>query len=277
MTIQCITSRRRRESHLYLVRALRTVFCIAVILVSMMTGVLKSMHAQDSKSLRIAAAADLRDCLPRIVEQIQLMYPGMQIEVSYGSSGLLFAQIENGAPFDVFMSADSQYPERLVEEGKADASTLFVYGFGHLVLWTANPDLDLSSGAEILKSNQIRKIAIANPHTAPYGRAAEQFLRNLKIWDEISDKLVFADSVAQAAEFVHTRNADVGLISLSLIQGSSDGSYVTLDGADSVLKQSMVVTSRGSGNRYATLFLSMVKSGSASKILTECGFSSHGD
>ncbi len=176
-----------------------------------------SQGNQNSR-VSVAAASDLTYALPAITEQFQKIHPELQVVTTFGSSGSLFSQITQGAPFDLFLSADASYPARLVEQGVAVEDSTFPYGVGHLVIWVPeDSSLDFKTdGLQLLSSPSIRKIAIANPKHAPYGRAAESALRRSKVYEQIETKLVLGENVAQALQFVSSGSADVGIIALSL-------------------------------------------------------------
>ena len=170
------------------------------------------------REVRVAAAADLRFAFEELSAGFRARHPGVAVSVTYGSSGSLFAQLEQEAPFDLFLSADADYPRKLAENGRGVKESLFVYAVGHLVVWVPNGSpLDLDKlGIKAVTDPAVRKVAIANPKTAPYGRAAEAALKSLGVHDAVKDRLVFADNVAQAAQFVESGAADVGLIARSL-------------------------------------------------------------
>ena len=152
-----------------------------------------------------------------------------RLSVSVGSTGKLYAQIVNGAPFDVFLSADVDYPRQLVAAGLADANALRVYASGHLVIWARRDrGLDLSRGLASLTDARIRRIGVANPKYAPYGRAAVTALRNARLYDRLQPKLVMGESLAQTAQLVESGNADAGIFSLSLAMSprlTTEGTY----------------------------------------------------
>src|SRR5262249_45341151 len=142
---------------------------------------------------------------------------GKGTKLSFGSSGNFFAQIENGAPYDLFFSADIAYPQKLEADHLAEPGSLYGYAVGRLALWAPkDSDIDVNKGLLVLTTPAVRKIAIANPQHAPYGRAAVAALQHEKIYDAVRDKLVFGENVSQAAHFLQSRGADIGLISLSL-------------------------------------------------------------
>jgi molybdate transport system substrate-binding protein len=142
----------------------------------------------------------------------------VSLEIVYGSSGNFFAQLSNRAPFDMYFSADMEYPRKLIEAGHADKRTEFLYAIGQIVVWAgASSPLDVETrGIEALLDERARKIAIANPEHAPYGRAAEAALRSLGVYEQVKDRLVLGENIAQTAQFVESGAADVGIIALSL-------------------------------------------------------------
>jgi len=170
------------------------------------------------RTLTVAAAADLKFALDELVAAHRARAPAVEVRVTYGSSGSFYAQLSNGAPFDLFLSADVGYPRRLVEAGLAAPGSLFRYATGRLVVWVPGRSrLDLERlGMRSLLDPSVRRIAIANPAHAPYGRAAEAAMRSLGVLDGVRGRLVLGESVSQAAQFVQSGNADAGLLALSL-------------------------------------------------------------
>lgn len=171
-----------------------------------------------AKTISIAAAADLRFAMDALVAGFNAEHPEIQVKSTFGSSGNLTSQISNRAPFDVFMSADAGYPDKLISEKSALAETRFVYAMGTLVLWIPNK-MDVKPetvGLDILKADAFHKIAIANPKLAPYGRAAEAALKKEGVWDAVKDRIVLGENIAQTAQFLTTGAADAGLVSQSL-------------------------------------------------------------
>ena len=164
--------------------------------------------------LTIAAAADLHFALEEISREFRAAHPDVDLQMAYGSSGNFYAQIRNQAPFDIFLSADAEYPRKLIAEGIGARDSLFVYAAGRIVVWVpASSPLD---PATALRAASVRHVAIANPRHAPYGRAAEAALRSLGVYDSVSGKLVLGENVAQTLEFVESGAADVGIVALSL-------------------------------------------------------------
>ncbi len=190
-----------------------------VVLAAVLAGCGRGPAPSEAKhEVRVAAAADLKFALDDLLADFHREQPDIHVEVSYGSSGNFFAQLSNKAPFDIFFSADVEYPRRLVEKGLAAKEDEFLYAVGHLVVWVPRESsLDLDRrGIRALLDAGVRKVAIANPRHAPYGRAAEAALKKLGVYDEIKSKIVQGDNVAQAAQFVETGAADAGVIALSL-------------------------------------------------------------
>ena len=175
-------------------------------------------RAAEQSTVRVAAAADLKFAMDEIVEAFRREHPAIDVQVTYGSSGNFYAQLSNRAPFDIFFSADVDYPRRLIREGVALGDSEFLYGVGRLVVWVprASPIEVEKLGMQALLSPSVRRIAIANPRHAPYGRAAEAAMKNLGIYDQVKARLVLGDSVMQTAQFVDSGGAQVGIISLSL-------------------------------------------------------------
>ncbi len=164
--------------------------------------------------LRVAAAADLEPVLPPILAQFRKA-TGVQAEATYQASATLTTQIQSGAPFDLFLSADTGFPKRLIEEGMADGPALVIYAKGTLVLWTRKDSHLPPPSLDLLRDPVLKRVAVANPESAPYGRAALAALISLKLYDTLKPRLVTAQNIAQAAQFVDSGNADAGLISLT--------------------------------------------------------------
>lgn len=239
-------------------------------------GVLVFASCLHAQTLRVAAAADLQFAMNDLAAQYERS-AGMKVALSYGSSGNFRAQIENGAPFDVFFSADAQYPRQLVKAGVAEAETLVVYAQGRLVIW-APPGEKLGlaeKGFEALKDARVVKIAIANPEHAPYGRAAVGALKRAGIYEQVKGKLVYGENVSQAAQFAQSSSAQIGIIALSLTFAESLKSgecwEIPTDFYPPIEQTAVVV--KGSSNKAAAkAFLEFVKSEDGQKILSKYGF-----
>jgi molybdate transport system substrate-binding protein len=225
----------------------------------------------------VAAAADLKFAMDDMVEAFGKAHPGIVVSVSYGSSGNFLSQIQNGAPFDLFFSADIEYPRRLAEVGLAPKGSEFLYAVGRLVVWAPTSSrVRVERGVEALTAPEVRRIAIANPTHAPYGRAAEAALRKLGVHDAVKDKLVFGENVAQAAQFVQSGAADAGIIALSLALApalAGEGSYfeVPLD-AYPRMDQGGIVLNRARDPEAARMFRDLVLGAAGRATLKRHGF-----
>ena len=230
------------------------------------------------QEITVAAAADMNAVLPELAARYTKQ-TGQTVKLSFGSSGNLTNQIRNGAPFDVFFSADEEYPKQLVADGLAVGDSLYRYAVGRLVLWVPSESaLDLHKlGMTALLDPSVKKVAIANPQHAPYGRAAEAALKHFGIYDQVAAKLVLGENVAQAAQFVESGNAQAGLIALShaLAPAMKDkGRYWTVP-LDSypTLNQAAVVLSQSKRQDAARKFVEFVRSPEATSLLEAYGFS----
>jgi molybdate transport system substrate-binding protein len=182
---------------------------------------LLAAQGRDVRTVAIAAASDLQTVMPRLAADFEKA-SGIRAVISLGSSGSFFAQIQNGAPFDVFMSADVDYPRRLAAAGQADAATLYAYATGELVVWVRKDSgLDAGLGLALLRDPRVRHVAIANPDFAPYGRAAVAALQSERLYDAVRDRLVRGDNISQAAQLAQSGNAEAGLLSHSLVLGAT--------------------------------------------------------
>ena len=187
---------------------------IAIAAASALAAALSACSASSDARVTVAAAADLRYALDEVIAIAQDANPGVDYAVTYGSSGQFLQQIENGAPFDLYLSADLAYPQMLVDSGRV--SETFTYAVGRLVLWVPDGSpLDPRDGLAVLRDAE--RISIANPEHAPYGRAAVAAMERAGVYDDVRTRLVLGENVAQAAEFVTTGNADAGIVALSLV------------------------------------------------------------
>ncbi|MDP2227181.1 MAG: molybdate ABC transporter substrate-binding protein [Moraxellaceae bacterium] len=226
--------------------------------------------------LRVAAASDLAYCLEELHKALRRKFPELEIKHSSGSSGNFFAQIKAGAPFDVFLSADVDYPRALVAAGLADAQSLTPYALGRIVLWSRNERLALHQGLAALRAPGIRKIAIANPEHAPYGRAAREALQQSGLWPAVQPRLVLGENISQTFQFAQTGNADVGIVALSLVlspQLQSKGHYQLIPAElHKPLLQAAVITRRGAANPWAARYRDFLRSTEARAVFERYGF-----
>ena len=263
---------------------------LAVFLLVSFAGA-QSAAAQESaaapkKDLKIAAAADLSAAIDKLGSVFEKQ-TGVHVSVSLGSSGNFFAQIQNGAPFDVFLSADKRYPEKLAEAGKIEGA-LVLYARGRLVLWVPNSSsLQLPSKGHPLDGNldalnwpAVRKIAIANPEHAPYGRAAVAVLMHYGVYEQVKSKIVLGENVSQTAQFAQSGNADVAFIALSQALSEAlnrEGYWLTLpQGSYPPIEQAGAVLKTSHSKQMAWRFLEFLTSPEAQAILHNFGFEAPG-
>jgi molybdate transport system substrate-binding protein len=227
--------------------------------------------------ITVAAAADLNYALQEIATRFT-ENTGTQVKLSFGSSGNLYSQIQNGAPFDLFFSADSEYPKKLADAGILEKSSMHTYAMGDLVLWVPNGSpLDPQKlQIELLTSPQVQRIAIANPQHAPYGRAAMAALDYFKVKEKVAPKLVMGENISQAAQFVASGNAQAGLIALSLALSpgmKNSGRFWQLPpDAYPELRQAAGIVAASKHKVAAHAFLDYVISPAGRAILQQYGF-----
>jgi molybdate transport system substrate-binding protein len=233
-----------------------------------------SIESFGQGKILIAAASDLKFALDSVAGVFRKKHSGT-VEITYGSSGKLFEQVSNGAPFDIFFSADIEYPNKLKEKGLT-ASDIYIYGVGRIVVWSKKIDVE-KEGMNSLLSPGVKKIAIANPLHAPYGKRAEEALKFYKMHDAAKTKLVLGENISQTAQFVTTGAADIGIIAYSLalspnMKKENGKFYLIPENAHQRLEQAVVVTKQGKANDFARTFLSFVKSSEAKQVLSYFGF-----
>jgi len=228
------------------------------------------------RDVAVAAASDLQSVLPAVASRFE-RDAGARVNVSYGSSGAFFAQIQNGAPFDVFLSADVEYPRRLAAAGTADAATLYEYATGRIVLWTRrDAGIDVTRGLAALSDPRVQRIAIANPAHAPYGRAAVAALKHARLYDAVQHKLVLGENISQAAQFVDSGNADAGILALSLAVApplDARGTYYRIPPeSHSPIQQAAIVVSASRNKETAQRFLDLLRRPDIKALLDRFGF-----
>lgn len=235
--------------------------------------------AHASSTVSIAAAANLVYALDALTAEFKKAAPEIAVTHTTGASGSLFAQLKNGAPFDVFLSADTDYPRLVVAAKLGDAATLRTFATGQLVLWTTRRDLAWNDLAAAVRDPRVKKLAIAQPKTAPYGRAAQAALEKLGAWRDVERKLVLGESISQTAQFIETGNADAGFVALSLLRSprlARKGHWIEVPPslhAAVPLDHAAVLTNRGAANPAARRFLEFLASEPAKKILRDYGYS----
>lgn len=228
------------------------------------------------QEITVAAAADLRSALDEITSHFQTE-SSVHVKVIYGSSGNLFQQIQNGAPFDVFFSANSDYPKKLQAAGFSVSGSYYEYARGHIVLLTSSASpFDLQQGLKVLLEASIRRIAIADPSHAPYGQAAVAALKSQGLYDRVSRKIVVGENVAQAASFVTSGAADIGIVAKSVVVLPSARAQTRFAEIPAnqypPIQQACVLLKSSTKPEAARRFLSYIRGPEASKILQRYGF-----
>ena len=227
-------------------------------------------------TVTIAAASDLTYAMNEIAAKFEKA-TGCTVRLSMGSSGNFLTQIENGAPFDVFFSADIAYPKKLETEGLAAPGSTYLYATGKIVLWARKDSrVDIGKGFSVLRDPAVQKIAIANPDHAPYGRAAVEALRRSGVYDAVKDRLVLGENISQAAEFVESGNADVGILALSLALSPAlyaEGQFNSIAGNLYMpIEQGAVVPLAAPNPDAARLFVDYIKMAATAALLERYGF-----
>lgn len=227
------------------------------------------LHAETA---HVAAASNFTTTLTKLVSAFSA-HSTHKIKVSTGSSGKLFAQIQHGAPYDVFLSADDDKPSKLVQANLAVANSQFSYAFGALVLWSTNEAYRLQLKTKLL-SNQFNKLAIANPQLAPYGQAAQQVLQQLGLAKQAQAKLVKGENIGQTYQFTGTGNADLGFVALSQVLDSvsNDSYWIVPSKLYSPIRQDAVLLTRAAQNQAAQAFLDFLQSPQAKAIISKHGY-----
>jgi molybdate transport system substrate-binding protein len=230
------------------------------------------------RTLAIAAAADLQFALAEMKGAFMKANSGIEVAITFGSSGNFYTQLVNKAPFDLFLSADLSFPRKLVEAGLADGTTAFQYSRGHLVLWVLKDSpIPLEQlGMKALLHPAARKIAIANPRHAPYGRAAEAALAKLGLLEAVAPRLVFGENIGQTAQFVQTGAADVGILALSLakapVMAATGRMWEVPQDMHPPLDQGGVIPNHARNRADALAFRAFMGSPAGMEILNRYGF-----
>ena len=231
-----------------------------------------SSSSNNDKKLVVAVAASGQFAFKELAEEFSEEYK-IEVDVITGSSGKLTTQILNGAPYDVFVSANMYYTE-VLEQSQKTYQSPFVYSYGVPLIWTMNPQLKLNSIANCLKSSRVQRIAIANPQNAPYGEMAISYMKQLGIYEAIEKKLVFGESISQVNEYTLNKTVDVGITSKSVISSpklKGKGYYVELD-ETFYIEQGMALIDNGTSNDIKKQFKEFVQSEKGKKILKSFGY-----
>jgi molybdate transport system substrate-binding protein len=223
-----------------------------------------------AEEVNVAVAANFTDAAKEIGKAFKAK-TGDDAVFSFGASGQLYTQISQGAPFQVFLSADSSRPKKAVEEGFGVSGTNFTYAIGKLVLWSKKPGV--VTGADTLKNPGINKVAICDPKAAPYGQAAIETMQSLKVYDTLQPKLVQGANITQAFQFVDTGNAEIGFVALSQVIGKNEGSqWMVPQDLYKPIKQDAVLLKKGADSAGAKAFVDFLKSPEAVAIIKKYGY-----
>jgi molybdate transport system substrate-binding protein len=253
-----------RTTFFFLLRSATLIFCAAAV------------ASAQKRQIRVAAASDLQTVMPAIASAFE-SETGIQAELIFGSSGNFFAQIQNGAPFDLFFSADTEFPSKLILDGQAEPRSAMTYAVGRLVLWLppkANCDPHTEKWNCLLKP-EIAKVAIANPAHAPYGRAAIHALQSAGVYEQVRTKLVFGENISQATQFAQSGNAQAALLSYSQAQSAamqSGKQWEIPQSSFPPIAQSVVILKSARDRSAAQDFVQFVTEGRGRGILEERGF-----
>lgn len=256
----------------------RHFLCVGLAVLLLLSGASILQAQAAGREINVAAAADLSSALQEIADNYE-KHTGVTVKLSFGASGALTQQIQNGAPFDIFFSADMGYPRQLIAGGQAEAATLYRYAVGRLVLWVPQDSpLDVEhKGIDVLLDPFVKKIAIGNPQHAPYGRAAAAALKHYGLYEKVSDRLVLGENIAQAAQFVESGNAQVGFVALAhaaapAMQGKGKYWMVPAE-AYPELDQGVVLIAHSPHGQDAAAFLDYMKTAEVAAVLRRYGFS----
>ena len=229
-----------------------------------------------AERLTVAVAANFSVPMQRIAAEFEAQ-TGQRVALAFAASGKAYAQIKNGAPFDIFLSADQHKPQLLEQSGLAVAGSRFTYAIGTLALWSRDTDL-IAEGAAVLEQGTFRHLAVANPMLAPYGRAAQQTLASLNLSAALAPKLVFGENISQTFQFVKTGNAQLGFIALSQLvmhENMATGSrWIVPAALHDPIRQDAVLLSRAAENPAATALMAYLKSDEIQRLIHTFGYAS---
>lgn len=244
-------------------------WCLALIVL------LAQAPALAAAEVVVAVAANFTEVAEELEKDFERQ-SGHTVTLVAGSTGKLYAQIANGAPFDILLSADQERPERLEKEGLAVAKSRFTYAVGRLTLWSSEPGRVGSDGAAALREGKFRRLAIANPELAPYGLAAKQALEKLGLWERFKDKIVMGETIGQAHALVASGNAELGFVALSSVlspRSETKGSRWDVP-ADlyAPIRQDAVLLARAASNPAARGFLDFLRSAKVKALIESYGY-----
>ena len=246
------------------------------IILALCLFVMTGVNLAVAEEITIAAASDLNFAFREIATEYEKS-SGNHVRLSLGSSGNFYAQIQNGAPFDLYFSADIAYPRKLEEAGLTVPGSLYQYAVGRIVLWTGHESrIDVTKGFEVLREPTVKKVAIANPKHAPYGRAAVAAMEYFKVYDQVKDRLILGENISQAAQFIESGACDIGIIALSLAIApamKSKGTYWEVPAeAHPPLDQGAVILKQSKNQEAARQFLEFIKGPQGQEIMKRYGF-----
>jgi molybdate transport system substrate-binding protein len=226
--------------------------------------------------ITIAAASDLNFAIKELVAEFEKQ-TGHHVKLSLGSSGNFYSQIQSGAPFDLYFSADIGYPKKLEDAGLTVPGSLYRYAVGRIVVWTGHESrIDVAKGFDSLREPTVKKIAIANPKHAPYGRAAVAAMEHFKLYDQVKDKLVLGENISQAAQFIDSGSCEIGIIALSLALAptmKTRGTYWEIPAdAHPPLEQGAVILKSSTHQDAAKRFVEFMKGSQGQEIMKRYGF-----
>jgi len=252
------------------------VYFVLIVLFVCTVGLPDDAVAEGGQEITIAAASDLNFAIKEIVAEFEKT-SGNHVKLSLGSSGNFYAQIQNGAPFDLYFSADIGYPKKLKEAGLIVPGSLYRYAVGRIVLWTNHTSQrDVSKGLEVLRDPAIKKIAIANPKHAPYGRAAVAAMEHYNVYQLVKDRLILGENISQAAQFIESGACDLGIIALSLALAptmKAAGAYWEIPSdAHPPLEQGAAILKSSKQQEVAKQFVEFMQDKRGQEIMTRYGF-----
>lgn len=227
----------------------------------------------NADTVQLAVAANFANPVKQIAADFE-QTTGHKTLISTGATGKFYAQIINGAPFEVLLAADDEIPAKLEREGHTQPGTRFTYAIGRLVLWSPKVGVVDSEGA-VLKKGDFRHLALANPKVAPYGKAAVETMKALGLYETLSPRFVLGENIAQTQQFIATGNAELGFVALSqvLVNGHIEGSSWTVPlSLHTAIRQDVVLLAKGKGNPAATAFLTFLKSEKSKAIIRSFGY-----
>jgi molybdate transport system substrate-binding protein len=229
-----------------------------------------SCRSRPDQTVGVAVAANFAEAAKEIAQLFQKA-TGYRAILSFGSTGQLFAQITQDAPFEVLLAADQETPRKAVAAGLGLEDGVFTYAVGKIVLFSTN--LDLTNGEAVLRKGEFEKIAIANPFAAPYGAAALETLKSLGLHERLAGKIVQGNNIAQTFQFVETGNAELGFVALSQVGGKDARSmWVVPDNLYSPIRQDAVLLRKGAGNGAARAFIAFLRGSDALKVIEKYGY-----